>query len=206
MRQLRKGIRYYLILRRGLGFKLAKHEARLEAFASFLERKGKSHITIELALEWATLPAHHQPCQWTARLTTVRGFAQYWSATDPTTEVPPLGLLPYRPNRARPYFYSEQEVQQLLNAAKARPSCDPLRPWTYHCLFGLLAVTGLRLGEALNLRPGDMDWSAGILTIEEPSSESLVWCHCMPQPARSWLITRNAGTVALVRDQKRTFW
>ena len=69
------------MLRRGLGFKLVKHEARLEEFASFLERKRSTHITSELALEWATLPAHHQPCQWTARLTIVRGFARYWSAT-----------------------------------------------------------------------------------------------------------------------------
>src|SRR6266851_9680732 len=128
MRDLRKGIRDYLMLRRGLGFKLVKHEAGLEEFASFLERKRGTHITSELALEWATLPAHHQPCQWTARLTIVRGFARYWSATDPLTEVPPLGLLPYRPTRARPYFYSDQEIQQLLKAAKARPSCDPLRP------------------------------------------------------------------------------
>jgi len=165
MRQLRKGIRDYLMLRRGLGFKLVKHEARLEEFACFLQRKGNAHITTELVLEWATLPGHHQPCQWTARLTAVRGFAQYWSATDPSTEVPPLGLLPYRPNRARPYFYSDQEIEQLLKAARARPSCDPLRPWTYYSLFGLLVVTGLRLSEALNLRSDDMDWSEGILTI-----------------------------------------
>ncbi len=165
MRDLRKGIRDYLMLRRGLGFKLVKHEAGLEEFASFLERKRGTHITSELALEWATLPAHHQPCQWTARLTIVRGFARYWSAVDPVTEVPPLGLLPYRPTRARPYFYSDQEIQQLLKAAKARPSCDPLRPWTYHCFFGLLAVTGLRLSEAVNLHAEDLDWSEGILTI-----------------------------------------
>jgi integrase len=99
------------------------------------------------------------------RLSIVRGFARHWSATDPSTEVPPLGLLPYRPKRAQPYFYSDHEIRTLLNAAKSRPSIDPLRPWTYHCLFGLLAVTGLRLGEALSLRPGDMDWSEGILTI-----------------------------------------
>lgn len=165
MRGLRKGIRDYLMLRRGLGFKLVKHEAGLEEFASFLERKRSTHITSELALEWATLPAHHQPCQWTARLTIVRGFARYWSALDPVTEVPPLGLLPYRPTRARPYFYSNQEIQQLLKAAKTRPSCDPLRPWTYHCFFGLLAVTGLRLSEAVNLHAGDLDWPGGILTI-----------------------------------------
>jgi integrase/recombinase XerD len=152
------------LLREGC-FKLVKHEAGLEEFASFLERKRSTHITSELALEWATLPAHHQPCQWTARLTIVRGFARYWSAVDPVTEVPPLGLLPYRPTRARPYFYSDQEIQQLLKAAKARPSCDPLRPWTYHCFFGLLAVTGLRLSEAVNLHADDLDWSGGILTI-----------------------------------------
>ena len=111
MKQLRKGIRDYLMMRRGLGFKLAQHEAGLEEFASFLERKRSAHITVELALEWATLPAHHQPCQWAARLTIVRGFARYWSATDPSTEVPPLGLLPYRPNRAQPYFYSDQEIR-----------------------------------------------------------------------------------------------
>ena len=99
------------------------------------------------------------------RLGIVRSFARHWSATDPSTEVPPLGLLPYRPKRAQPYFYSDPEIRTLLKAAKNRPSIDPLRPWTYHCLFGLLAVTGLRLGEALNLRPGDMDWSEGILTI-----------------------------------------
>jgi integrase len=95
----------------------------------------------------------------------VRGFARYWSATDPLTEVPPLGLLPYRPARAQPYFYSDHEIRKLMRAAKTRPSIDPLRPWTYHCLFGLLAVTGLRLGEALGLRLGDMDWSECILTI-----------------------------------------
>jgi integrase/recombinase XerD len=86
-------------------------------------------------------------------------------ATDPSTEVPPLGLLPYQPPRAKPYFYSDGEIRALLKATKARTSIDPLRPWTYHCLFGVLAVTGLRLGEALNLRTGDMDWSEGILTI-----------------------------------------
>jgi integrase/recombinase XerD len=78
MRDLRKGIHDYLMLRRGLGFKLVKHEAALEEFAAFLKRKRSAHITSELALEWATLPAHHQPCQWTARLTIVRGFARYW--------------------------------------------------------------------------------------------------------------------------------
>ncbi len=165
MNRLRKAVRDYLTMRRGLGFKLVRHEAGLQEFVSFLARKRSPHITVKLALEWATQDTNHKPYEWAARLSIVRGFARHWSATDPSTEVPPLGLLPYRPPRAQPYFYSDHEIRTLLNAAKTRPSIDPLRPWTYHCLFGLLAVTGLRLGEALNLRPGDMDWSEGILTI-----------------------------------------
>ena len=165
MKRLRKAVRDYLKMRRGLGFKMVRYEAGLLEFVSFLERKRSARITVNLALEWATQNAHHSPGEWAMRLSVVRGFARHWSATDPSTEVPPLGLLPYRPKRAQPYFYSDHEIQTLLKAAKSRPSIDPLRPWTYHCLFGLLAVTGLRLGEALNLRTKDMDWSEGILTI-----------------------------------------
>ena len=165
MNQLRIAVRDYLKMRRGLGFKLVRHESGLGEFVSFLGRKRGARITANLALEWATQNAKQKPYEWAARLSIVRGFARYWSATDSSTEVPPLGLLPYRPPRAQPYFYSDQEIRALLKAAKTRPSVDPLRPWSYHCLLGLLAVTGLRLGEALNLRPGDMDWSEGILTI-----------------------------------------
>jgi integrase/recombinase XerD len=165
MKHLRKAVRDYLTMRRGLGFKLVRHEAALQNFMFFLAQRRSLRITVNLSLEWATQNANHPPYEWAARLSIVRGFARYWSATDPATEVPPLGLLPYRPPRAQPYFYSDEEIQALLKAAKARPSVDPLRPWTYHCLFGLLAVTGLRLGEALNLRTGDIDWSEGILTI-----------------------------------------
>jgi integrase/recombinase XerD len=165
MNQLRKAVRDYVTMRRGLGFKLAKHEAALLEFVSFLARKRSARITVNLALEWATQDKNHKPYEWAARLSIVRGFARHWSATDPSAEVPPLGLLPYRPPRARPYFYSDHEIRKLLEAAKARPSIDPLRSRTYYCLFGLLAVTGLRLSEALNLQTGDMDWSEGILTI-----------------------------------------
>ena len=165
MNPLTKAVRDYLALRRGLGFKLVRHEAGLQEFVSFLARKRSSHITVAVALEWATRHAHQKPAEWAARLSIVRGFARHWSATDPSTEVPPLGLLPYRPARAQPYFYSDHEIRQLLGAAKARPSIDPLRCWTYYCLFGLLTVTGLRLGEALNLRTEDLDWSEGMLTV-----------------------------------------
>lgn len=83
--------------------------------------------------------------------------------SDPRTQVPPPGLLPYRPKRAQPHLYSDKEIEDLLRAAlKLRVG---LRPWTYHCLFGLLSVSGLRVGEAQSLELQDVDLQAGVLTI-----------------------------------------
>jgi integrase len=95
----------------------------------------------------------------------VRGFARYRSAIDPRTQIPPEGLLPHRPKRARPYLYSNKEIRSLLRAAFSLPAHGGLRPWTYHCLFGLLSVTGLRIGEARNLKLQDVDLQTGVLTI-----------------------------------------
>lgn len=165
MKTFREAIQDYLTLRRGLGFKLKKHSRMLEEFVSFLEHAGALRITSRLTVQWATEPQHIQSAEWAARLSVARGFARYWSATDPLTEIPPEGLLPYRHNRAKPYLYSDGQIQQLLEVAKNMPAPHSLQPWTYHCLFGLLAVTGLRISEALNLLSTDVDWSEGILTI-----------------------------------------
>lgn len=165
MNDLKEAIKDYLALRRGLGFKLKKHTRFLEEFATFLRKAGKSTITSRLALQWAAEPQHIKPCEWAARLSAVRLFARYLSAFDPRTEIPAQGLLPYRTQRAKPYIYSDGDIRQLLEAAKAMPATHSLQPWTYHCLFGLLAVTGLRISEALNLRVSDVDWTEGILTI-----------------------------------------
>ncbi|HEY6290660.1 MAG TPA: tyrosine-type recombinase/integrase [Terriglobia bacterium] len=167
MKKLRKAVKDYGALRRALGFKLEKVEVGLLDFVSFLKRQGSSHITTACALQWATRPSHVQPIVWAQRLSFVRGFARHGSATDPRTEIPPWRLLPYRPLRARPYLYSEDEIRRLLKAAQSLPSRHPLRPWTYYCLFGTLVVTGLRLGEVLKLRTGDTDWSEGVLTIRD---------------------------------------
>jgi len=167
MKTLQEAIQDYLALRRSLGFKLKRHSHFLEEFALFLEQAGESRITARLALQWATQPKQIQQSEWAARLSVVRGFARYWSATDPTTEIPPEGLLPYRHRRAKPYLYSDEQIHQLLEAAKNMPAQHSLQPWTYHCLFGLLAVTGLRISEALNLRSTDVDWSVGILTLRD---------------------------------------
>ena len=155
MKPLQRAIDDYIALRRSLGFKLRDMADDLRNFATFLEQKAAPFVTTELAMEWAMQPADHQPSDWAQRLSFVRVFARHWHATDPRTEIPPMGLLPFRPQRARPYLYSEQEIQKLLAAALKLPPSHGLRPWTYHCLFGLLAVAGLRISEALKLEQPD---------------------------------------------------
>jgi hypothetical protein len=144
----RKKVEEYVELRRSFGFKLLDANNGLIQFASFLEQSRATHITIALAMKWAQQDKNARPTEWARRLSFVRGFARNWSAHDSRTEVPPPGLLPYRPGRARPYLYSNEEIRKLLQAARRLPSDHGLRGPTYYSLLGLLAVAGLRISEA----------------------------------------------------------
>ncbi|MEO7731142.1 MAG: tyrosine-type recombinase/integrase [Kofleriaceae bacterium] len=168
MNTLRDALTSYLQLRRSLGFQLHDAGLQLPRFVDFLDERDAWHITTALALEWAQQPTSVQPAEWARRLGYVRGFARFRSATDPRTEIPSLGLLPHRSTRARPYLYSDEEVERLLGAALELPTTwrsTPLRPWAFHCLFGLLSTTGLRISEALNLKVADVDLGQALLTI-----------------------------------------
>ena len=156
----------YLALRRGLGFKLKRHGRFVREFVSALEKREETRITTQRAIEWATEPQHLHPSEWAARLSSVRAFARYWSTIVAATEIPPDGLLPFRPRRANPYLYTENEIQRLLEAARSMPVHFSLQRLTYDCLLGLLAVTGLRISESLNLADvRDVDCTEALLTI-----------------------------------------
>jgi integrase len=137
----------------------------LREFTAFLKKKGAAHITNKLAMEYVTGRQYEKSVSWSRRLIIIRGFARYRIGADPKTEIPPLGLLRFRSQRAQPYVYSQDEIRRLLDAALKIESPHKLQPRTYHCLFGLLAASGMRLGEAISLQPQDVDWSAGVLTI-----------------------------------------
>jgi len=165
MNTLRDGLETYLALRRGLGAELRDPGARLHHFVEFLEREQVGVITAELALRWATAPTGVTPATWAQRLADVRRFATWLSAADPRTEIPSPALLSDRWRRPSPYIYSDDEVAHILREAARLPSPLGLRAQTYETLFGLLASTGLRLGEALGLDRDDVDLSSGVLAI-----------------------------------------
>lgn len=168
MNTLEQAIQEYLSMRRHLGFKLHEAGKCLPDFAAFMRQRRASYITQALALAWAQQSTGATPAHRAQRLSTVRGFARFRSATDPRTQIPSQGLLPFQPKRARPYLYSDDEIRRLLSAALEMPSRyerGELRPWVFYCLFGLLSVSGLRLGEARNLELQDVDLKSAVLTI-----------------------------------------
>ena len=165
MKTLSTHLQQYLQLRRRLGFKLDHAASSLGQFVRFARQHKASFITTQLALRWATQPAGCQPCWWADRLGMVRRFARYLTAIDARTEVPAPGLLPHHYRRKSPYLYADHEVRDLIAAAQKLPSPQELRGPTYATLFGLLAATGLRVGEALGLDRADVDLTQALLTV-----------------------------------------
>ena len=156
MNTLKQALNEYLALRQAMGFKLQEESRLLPRFIDFIEDHGEAFITTDLAVRWATQCPATQPAEWARRLRFVRIFARYRSATDPRTQTPPTGLLPYRARRAEPYIYNEDEINRLLQAAGQLCSPTGLRAHTYVTALGLLAVTGMRISElvalAINLK------------------------------------------------------
>lgn len=166
MNDLRAAIANYLDLRRSLGFKLKTDELYLRNFAAFMERRYATHITIKLAEKWARQPASTTPNYHAGRLRAVRSFARYRIHTDPRTEIPPADLLPRQRTAFEPYIFSKEEIERILAGS--------WRQWAgatwFYCLgrytiYGLLSVTGMRVGEVLNLDIDDVDLDQGVITI-----------------------------------------
>ena len=164
MSELHRHVEDYLRLRRALGFKLQRHGEVLPQFVDYVEAAGAATLTTELAVSFAQLPQGVRPIEWAHRLTFVRGFAKYLQTIDPATEVPPRDVFGARQQRRTPYLWQEEELLLLMQAAaELQPA---LRGLTYETLFGLLWCSGMRIGEAVHLERGDVDLTAGVLTIK----------------------------------------
>jgi integrase/recombinase XerD len=157
----------YLKLRRSLGHELAEAGWLLPSFVAYLQQQGLSGVTVEAALGWAGRSSTGKPSSvGPRRMTAVRGFARYLAGIDPATEVPPLGLMPHRRCWRRPFIYSPADIDAVMTQARDSIA-SPLRASTYDTVIGLLAASGLRIGEAIKLDRSDVDWDQGVLLIRE---------------------------------------
>jgi integrase/recombinase XerD len=157
----------YLAMRRALGFKLTTQGRHLMSFVRFCEERSADHVTAGLALEWAARPGRGcgDEVYQARKLDTVRIFARHLKALDPATEVPPGDMLSRRQGRAAPYLYSPGEIAALMGAAG--DLAPPVRAAAWRTLIGLLAVTGMRQGEACRLSRDDIDLDAGTAVIRD---------------------------------------
>lgn len=211
----------YLRLRRALGFKLKEEERLLGQLVGSLQAAGATTVTSQLAIGWARLPVGVHPNQWAKRLRIARGFAGYLQTIDPATEIPPPDVFPHRRQRANPYLFSRQDICRLL--AEARRLRHPMRAASYEALFGLLAVSGMRIGEAIALERADVDLDAGLITIRKAKSDRgrLVPVHptaiealrryaserdrLCPTPRSRAFFLSSAGTPVLAVSLRATF-
>jgi integrase/recombinase XerD len=167
---LEQALADYLQLRHSLGHQMTEAGWLLPGLVAYLDARGLPTVTIEAALAWAQQapksPAGRMTTIGPRRMTAARGFARYLSGIDAGTEVPPLGLMPRRGPWRRPFIYTSADIESLMAAAR-RTIVSPLRAATYQTLIGLLAASGLRIGEAIKLDRSDVDWAQGVLLIRE---------------------------------------
>jgi integrase len=200
----------YLTLRRSLGYKLQRAGRVLTTFVAHLEQAGQRHVTVESALAWATSSATACPRWQAQQLGIARGFARYLHARDPRHQIPPTGLLPRRQERpSMPWLCSPEDLIRLIAAAGTLRS--PLRAATMQTLIGLLAVTGLRVGEAIGLDREDVDLDQGVLLVADfkgksrrvplhPSTVTALQAYAtrrdglLPHPASTAFLISTTGT------------
>ncbi len=165
MTLLSEALNEYVAMRRNLGFVFRVPASLLRTFVAFVDQAGSPFITTELARQWALQPTGAQPSTGAGRLAIARRFAVWRRASDLRTEVPPVDAVGQRYRRRPPRFYRDQDVVHLMQNAAALSSAKKLRGRTYATLFGLLAITGLRINEALHLDRSDVDLETGVLLI-----------------------------------------
>jgi integrase len=193
----------YLAERRLLGFDLGISGTQITAFARFVDAAGHTgSLTTRIVLDWVQGKSRDAaPFSWARRLEVLWPFARYLTRLDPATEFPDTAIFGRAHRRLAPHIYTDQEIGDLLAAARNLPPQGTSRPVTYETIFGLIAATGLRIAEALNLRCGDVDLDQGILTIRKTKfrkSRHVPMHHTVVTELRRYMTIRqrDGGTSA----------
>ncbi len=166
-----KKVEQYLGHKRSLGYKMKTGAIQLRSFARYADLHAPAGpLTVDLALRWATSPKGTQRTYHTLRLGIVRNFARYLVVFKPRTEIPPQHLLGPTGMRVPPYIYTRREIAALIrDVLTHQPSlrCDPYIGPRNATIVGLLACTGMRIGEVLALKDGDVDLNQNVLTVHQ---------------------------------------
>ena len=157
----------YLKIRRSMGYSLTTTARSLRKFVEFARKERADHITTDLFLRWQKDFGHAHRTTWAKRLAMVRHFATWLRGIDSRNEVPPRALIPCRYSRRTPHIYRRRDIQRIIHATSKLPSIHGFRGLTYATLFGLVAVTGMRINEALALDTSDVDLETGVLSIRQ---------------------------------------
>ena len=170
MIRLSKGIEQYISLRRAYGLRFDTAAATLRQFGEFCRRNRYRRVTIQVILEWVGSDPYSTGKSGSRRIQTVRGFATYWKAYDPKTEIPPPDFSREVGRRSKPHIFSPVEIRRILKACRSlraeRGQSNPIRRQTFYTIFGLIAVAGLRRAEAYRLKRSDVDLEKGTIHIE----------------------------------------
>ena len=184
----------YLSIRRSFGHRLSNVEGVLRRFAEFAASEGIDYISVDLFLRWKERFGSANNNTWSARLGMVRGFAGWLQNIDLRTEIPPFGLISGKLRRPRPYIYSAEQITQIVVSAAHLRSRYGLRGWTYFTFFGLIAVSGLRINEAIQLDEDDVDLKEGVLLIKRGKngkSRMMPISACTTERLRAYRTERN---------------
>ncbi len=193
---MQEAVQRYLDERRRLGFALTSPSTELARFARYADaRLHRGPLTQDLTLGWAREHVRHTSAVTAARrLEIVRPFAAYYRQFEPATEIPPKGILGRGHRRLAPHIYTNDEIDELLDAASRLTRTWDLRPLTYRTLFGLIAAAGLRLSEALKLMLVDVDLHGATLTVRQTKFHK---SRCLPLHAGT---VRELGLYRQARD------
>ena len=166
-------------------------------FVDYLDSIGQPTVTIETAIAWSMAPdVDPASSVWPRRMLVVRGFARHMAGIDPATEIPPVGLIPSRQRWRSPFLFTGDQIDQLIAAASTVIRWQ-LPAATHPTLLGLLAVTGMRVGEVLKVDDDDIDWAEGIVRVRESKFGKYAEWLVMPSGAGNglvWCADRRVGS------------
>lgn len=205
----------YLALRRRLGHDLADAHRLLPRFVAYLDEVGAATVTIEAAVTWSTAPEVDPTSSvGPRRMTVARGFARHMAGIDPSTQVPPIGLIPSRQRWRPPFLFGPNDIEHLMAAATQQIRWR-LPAVTHSTLIGLLAVTGMRVGEALKLDDADLDRNDGVVLVREskfgksrivPLDRTTVDALCAYEATRDGLVDRQVPALFVSTRGRRLIY